>query len=153
MGSLAALRPRFQGGLLMHAIITAGVWAVRLNPSDRLSRVIHVDLKPAVRDTELQSEFYRCRSRQRSPTSAEQGADRHDTHGGSSGLGSLREPVEGPATLSSALRIDPESGQLHPILPRIGPSSPADVHPFEILPVVLNHRLDKGAAVSALQSH
>jgi hypothetical protein len=62
-------------------------------------------------------------------------------------------PSKAPLPLSSALRIDPESDQLHQILPRIGPSSPAEVHPFEILPVMLNYRLDEGAAVSALQTH
>jgi hypothetical protein len=32
-------------------------------------------------------------------------------------------------------------------------TAPADVHRFEILPVVLNYRFDEGASVSALQSH
>ena len=62
-------------------------------------------------------------------------------------------PEKAPLPLSSALRVDPENDQLHQILPRIGPSSPAEVHPFEILPVVLNYRSDDGAAISALQSH
>src|SRR6201987_585042 len=62
-------------------------------------------------------------------------------------------PEKAPLPLSSALRVDPENDQLHQILPRIGPSSPAEVHPFEILPVVLNYRSDDGAAVSTLQSH
>jgi hypothetical protein len=62
-------------------------------------------------------------------------------------------PSKAPLPLSSALRIDPESDQLHQILPRVGPSSPAEIHPFEILPVVLNYRLDEGGTISALQAH
>ncbi|HTF66859.1 MAG TPA: hypothetical protein VK638_29665 [Edaphobacter sp.] len=62
-------------------------------------------------------------------------------------------PEKAPLPLSSALRVDPENDQLHQILPRIGPSSPAEVHPFEILPVTLNYRSDEGAAVSTMQLH
>jgi hypothetical protein len=62
-------------------------------------------------------------------------------------------PEKAPLPLSSALRVDPESDQLFQIQ-RIGPSSPAELHPFEILPVRLNYRMDEeGADVSALQSH